>query len=199
MLAVLERGGSAAQICHGHDIFPDIRAQFSKNCWRIEAPQLDLRSLRLPDIWRAWRCIRQVRPQVIFYSNPGVPDFLPYLVASRLAGVAHVIAHHGNMLAFPKAVPTSRHLGGLLPGFGLWRHKLVWNARLAARSVTLAMFNNEEQQRSWVGQLRYPRAMTALWFPPIDLSKFCPTPQRRVEGYGARGLRPAERRPWRRA
>jgi glycosyltransferase involved in cell wall biosynthesis len=174
LLAILERGDTADVAVYLEDVYSDIVANSDGRCRRADGPPIEGRKLTPAAVMAAARFIRRQRPDAIFYCNPGIPDFFPFAVAAGWCGVKHVVAHHGNLPEFPRAKARKRHWGGILPGMGFWLKRLKWEARWAARNVTLAMFHTDEQADWWERELNYPAGKRGLWLAPVDLARFAP-------------------------
>ncbi len=186
--SVLEQGGEVQFLCFQANPYRELAVQFPESCRFVAAPNIDTRTIRPVALLNAYRCLKQLRPDAIFFCNSGVPDFLPFMIAAKWAGVRHIVAHHGTDVDFPEETQRRRHFFGLIPGIGLWRRELIFACRTAFRRASLVLFNNEPQMRHWQEALRLPSDRCELWYPPLDLGRFGACEKTRQEYRGRLGI-----------
>jgi len=161
---VIEHGGKVDFVCTQKNPFGDLAAAFPDACRVTESGLFATRSLRPAALQRAWRILRETRPDVMFFCTTGMPNFLPLLAAAPLAGVKRRVVHFGTAVADPYG----------RAGTATWGREFHLSAKWALRSMTLGLFNNESQMNGWrtAYDLRRP---CRIWNYPVDLSRFRPS------------------------
>jgi glycosyltransferase involved in cell wall biosynthesis len=79
--------------------------------------------------WNSFRYFRRIRPHVVHFNRNWDYGFVMPQLAARLSG-AHTIVLV-EQLAVGLEKKRSRHLGGLLPGLGIWRWRRIIKRRLS--------------------------------------------------------------------
>ncbi|HBJ36580.1 MAG TPA: hypothetical protein DDZ51_17860 [Planctomycetaceae bacterium] len=171
-LSILERGGEVQFVCFQANPYRVLQESFPQSCCFRSPPEMNTRNIRPSNLKKAYDLLRLHKPDVLFFCNSGTPDFLPFMVAARWAGVCHVVVHHGTDVDLPPELGRNKHFGGLVPGLGLWRKELIYSCRFAFRRASLILFNNDSQMENWRSELRLTNQQTALWYPPMDLAAF---------------------------
>lgn len=168
----VEAGDSVRFMCFQANPYRQLCDELGFECQTVAAPAVNTRSIRPWNLLTAYRTLREIRPDALFMCNSGTPDFLPFLITAKRAGVKHVVLHHGTDVQMPEAVVSRRHLFGILPGLGLWRRELHASCRVALNRASLIFFNNQPQIDSWRHEFGIQAGKCQLWYPPMDVARF---------------------------
>jgi glycosyltransferase involved in cell wall biosynthesis len=171
-LAVLELGGEVLFVCYDKNPFEQLKIKYPQNVEFCDPPEVSLRSLVIRDIIKVIFFMYYKKPDVVFYCNTGMPDFFPFVVATRFFRRIKIIVHHGTEIEPPPKIKSTKHFGGIVPGFGFWRIKLILSIIYTYKLIHIYLFNNSEQMDSWIEFTKIKKSRCFLWYPPVDLDKF---------------------------
>ena len=170
--AAIADGAHVTFACLRENPYQDMADAFPSMCTVTMVDRVEPRSLRPASLKAAWRVLRSVRPDVIFFANTPSPNFFSFLALSKLAGVAHCVVSFGTDVEMPAPLPSRTYIGGWVRGANLWRREFLVSASLAYKFMTLGLFNNDDQMKNWRAATGYPERVSKLWNYPVDLSKF---------------------------
>ncbi len=159
--------------------FSFLKEKYPKTCQISSFKNYLTRKINIKNLIFAYNKIKKSNIDVIFFCIPGTPDFLPYILAAKLADVKHIIMHVG---ANPStSIPYPINLKNLVTGFGRWWWRFYVTCWLSMQCVTLALFNNDYQLKKFSELFGLNFAQKYLWWPPINLNLFRPNREARIK------------------
>lgn len=169
---LLRTGHRITFLCCGANTYSKVAEESPERCKVLTAPRTLPHSISIRSMWRAWRQLKREKVNAVFIFNYTTPCFLAFLAVASIAGVRHVVVHHGGPPVPPPKGLGGRYLGGLVRGLHFITRTKRLFARFVSGAVTQALFNNSEEQDQWVTAFRYASSRSDLWLPPIAGRQF---------------------------
>src|SRR5437867_7959522 len=143
--AAIADGAHVTFACLRENPYQDMADAFPSMCTVTMVDRVEPRSLRPASLKAAWRVLRSVRPDVIFFANTPSPNFFSFLALSKLAGVAHCVVSFGTDGGMAAPLPSRTYIGGWVRGGNLGWGGLLGSASLAYKFLSRGVFDDEGQ------------------------------------------------------
>ncbi len=179
------RGHEVSVVALGHDVFDRL----------ADRPDLPFRVCKMAPGraigrigFRQWRgLLKGISGDVCVLARWGLGvGSLRLDLAARLQFDRYIVIEHSSGELPPRS--SRRHLGGLLPGLGLWWYRavLLWYLRsvLSTRVVCVS----EATRRQMIRQFRVPAGKLVTVHDGIDTERFVPNTRFRAERRRAWGI-----------
>lgn len=126
-------------------------------------------------LFRTWfRDIRSVSPEKVVLMQGTITEIpLPCVLAAYLATRGNVYMTEHLAWPFPPSKTSTRHFG-ILPGLGLWWHRLMLATRLRAY-LTKRVLAVSDAVRSVLLSYGYPSGKIEIAYHGVDVSRFSPS------------------------
>ncbi|OAG27003.1 hypothetical protein TH606_09250 [Thermodesulfatator autotrophicus] len=129
---------------------------------------VDTRKFDFKTFRDAYKKIKDLKIDTLFFCIPGTPDFFSFILAAKLAKVKNIVMHVGAM----PTLPFSINFDTLLWKIGRWQWRFYFTCKMSMKCISLALFNNPIQIEKFTKIFSFKNIRKELWWPPIDLDYF---------------------------